>query len=340
MGTDTPTDASCSEFSMVAGTAIDYDYVFIAGYPDIYKDYWDELEYTRLYSVDLSNRVAPWMTRDIRQKIVSLCVWRDYPGPTRLYVSMTLNGEVTMVGSGGKPMISEYIPGAGIGKPWSNDLGYMNSIQCIGGSLYACGADRQVFRRQPNLAWEMISDAIMSSPDRLSHDVIINTRSLSCIAGQAEDSIYCCGLFGDLFFYSGTEWTQINTSNDSNLLDMDASSADCVYIVGSQGTFLRGTALDGFEAIRTGNYYLTGVAQFQGLVYISYGNGILCYDVQTGRLFHCKTNLEPDVTDSFRVESINGVLWSFGEKDLAFYNGSKWSRVLNPDNALISRRAR
>ena len=75
------------------------------------------------------------MGRDIAEKIVSVCVWRSYPYAKRLYVALSQDGVVDMVGPSGVPHITEVIQNAGLEKPWSGDHGYLNAIREIGSCL-------------------------------------------------------------------------------------------------------------------------------------------------------------------------------------------------------------
>ena len=43
------------------------------------------------------------------------------------------------------------------------------------------------------------------------------------------------------------------------------------------------------------------------------------------------TKLEPPV-DAYHLDSRKGILWSFGEEDLAFFDGNTWTRIIHPDN--------
>ena len=47
------------------------------------------------------------------------------------------------------------------------------------------------------------------------------------------------------------------------------------------------------------------------------------------------TDLSPDLQDTHILEAKDGILWSFGFKDLAWFDGKTWTRVNNPDNPPI-----
>ena len=45
------------------------------------------------------------------------------------------------------------------------------------------------------------------------------------------------------------------------------------------------------------------------------------------------TDLKPDLKDTHMLEAKDGILWSFGFKDLAWFDGSRWTRVDHPDRS-------
>lgn len=49
----------------------------------------------------------------------------------------------------------------------------------------------------------------------------------------------------------------------------------------------------------------------------------------------CTTGLTPELQDAHVLEAKDGVLWSFGFKDLAWFDGKQWTRVDHPDNPPI-----
>ena len=48
-------------------------------------------------------------------------------------------------------------------------------------------------------------------------------------------------------------------------------------------------------------------------------------------LYELDTGLGPDV-EFYRIDSRDGMLWSFAPKDLVRFDGERWERVSFPDN--------
>ena len=45
------------------------------------------------------------------------------------------------------------------------------------------------------------------------------------------------------------------------------------------------------------------------------------------------TELDP-APKGYRLHTRDGMLWSFGQDDLVFFDGTKWERIICPDNAV------
>ncbi|MDY6993193.1 MAG: hypothetical protein SVR94_11395, partial [Pseudomonadota bacterium] len=44
------------------------------------------------------------------------------------------------------------------------------------------------------------------------------------------------------------------------------------------------------------------------------------------------TRLNPPLIDTNSLSAGDGILWSIGEEDIAYYDGARWRRVFHPDN--------
>lgn len=324
------------ELTMVAGAVIEADYVYIAQYLDKFRRIWDEIEYSRISMVDLSDKATPWMAHDLSFKVVSVCVWRHYPGAKRLYVAMSDQGQLEMAGPGGNPIINEVIPGSGLSKPWSDRHGYMNSIRQIGTSLYACGGARQVYRRTEPGGWQPIHGPILV-------DIMVNGRAemdrirhFHDVNGASESDIYAVGLRSDIFHFDGTQWHQLACPIRADLFRIDASDAGDILIVGRDGVVLRGNHHSGFRQVSNlGQQYFTDVARYRDRIYLASSRGLFELDPRTEDIRACDTGLDPEIADCHRLDAHDGVLWSFGNKDLAWHDGQAWHREQHPDNPPI-----
>jgi hypothetical protein len=115
-------------------------------------------------------------------------------------------------------------------------------------------------------------------------------------------------------------------------------NAQRVVLGGRNGYLLLGNAQDGFINIshHDDNHTITGLEWFEDRLFIATNAGLFTYDPQTKRQVPYRTNLAVDLVDTHLLEAKDGVLWSFGYKDLAYWdsrNGNtNWVRVHNPEN--------
>jgi hypothetical protein len=63
--------------------------------------------------------------------------------------------------------------------------------------------------------------------------------------------------------------------------------------------------------------------------------GMFTSNPSTRKIERYVSNLQPDLKDTHMPEAKDGILWSFGLKDLARFDGKRWTRVDHPDNPPI-----
>jgi hypothetical protein len=320
-----------SSLTYATGVAVEPDYVRLAAYLDAIDPY--EVDETRMCSYDNSDGGDDWMYVDLPMHIVSMCVWTGSSLAERLYINLSREGEVVIVGPGGNPYLSEHIPDAGLNGVWSGDYGYVSDIAAIGEGLYVCGDSRQVYRRDQQGDWQHIDTGILLPPRALD-STPADSRILMAIDGLREDSIYTAGTDGELFHFNGASWTQIPTSTDEQLLTIKVLSESEVYVAGSNGTLLKGSVGAGFRDISSidDNMRISSVEKYSDRIYAASNLGLFVYDDVGKRLEPVKTGLVPELADSNVVQAVGGTLWAIGYKDLAFYDGKQWTRVDHPDN--------
>jgi hypothetical protein len=329
-----------NRLTMVAGAVIEADYVYIAQYFDRYQEDWDDLEMTRLSQVDVANSQHSWGAHDRPWKIIAVCVWRNVDQQKRLYVALAAEGDVEIMGPGGTPMIVEHINGAGLFRPWSKQLGYLNQIRQIGNSLFACGGANQVYMREQDDEWKMISEDILVDPNLIHtrDDPMAGIRFISDVNGLSEDAVYTAGENGEVYFYDGENWLYVNTDTDAPLLRIAIIDPNDIFICGADGILLRGNKENGFRSVwpLEEKPYFTGIEYYNSIIWLaSTRRGIYTFDPKTGRAELYQTEMYPEFVDPHRLEAKDGVLWCFGFKDLAYFDGHVWTRVHHPDNPRI-----
>lgn len=263
------------------------------------------------------------------------------------------DGQVNLYGPGGRPDHTFQIPGAGVSGPSATGLGYVNRIRAIGTELFVCGQSRQVYRfdwdgrdlasgRWVDFAGPMRQPSMPEPPDGIGdgdaldqwlddHDAI----DLVDIVGFSATDVYALG--DEAWHFDGRLWRRLSLPTDEPLAAATVLDTQRVVMVGHNGTVLLGNARDGFEDLSgvDDNQNFIGVEWFNDRLYLASNLGLYALDPSKRRIEPCPTNLQPDLQDTHVLEARDGVLWSFGFKDLAWFDGQRWTRVDHPDNPPI-----
>jgi hypothetical protein len=324
---------------MVDGIAVERGYLYLAqAYDSEVAD--DEIIATLLSQVLFDADEPAWHAHLRPWKVNSVAVWYGLPGTERVYVAMSDEGEVEFLGPGGNPTLAEWIDGAGLSRPWSRGLGHLNKVRAIGVSLYAVGGANQVYQRSPDRKWTLVSGEILVDPDarRAGPDPMQAIRHLSDVLGFDESDIYVAGLMGEVHHFDGTRWNRIRTDTTKHLHVMCQAAKDDVFVGGAYGTLLRGNKDVGFRSVwpLVDEIYVTGIAVYDETLFIAAGTrGLYTLDLRTGAAAPYRSGLQPEFMDPHRLEARDGVLWCFGFKDLAVFDGATWRRIEHPDNPPI-----
>jgi hypothetical protein len=256
-----------------------------------------------------------WGHFDVETIVVSVCVLTK---PRRKYFALGRDGLIWSIETGGNPIL-ERISDAGTGK---GKFGYLTQIRTIGDRVYACGDGGQVYQHTAT-GWTHMDDGIL---DRTPN----NTGNChNGIDGTGPSDIYVVGEYGRIFHFDGQKWTRIDCQTNLNLERVRCVSSDEVYVCGERGILLRGNrrGWDVIDTELTDN--LWDLEMFKGRLYLAAEDRLMYYDGHAIELVD--TGLEPQI-DAHRLSARNNILWSFGEDDLAYYDGKKWTRVVHPDN--------
>ncbi len=281
--------------------------------------------------------------------VVSLSYWAAID----IRCVLSKEGQCCLYGPEGKPDVYSQIPEAGVFATTAIGLGYVNRIRAIGDQLYVCGQSRQIWRfeydgkdlatgqwrdfagdmRQPpmpELDEDLEDEALDAWLDE--HD---NAIDFLDIHGSANDDIYAVG--DETWHWDGESWQQLHLPTDEPIAAIEVVSATQIYLVGHNGTVLAGNALDGFTDISDidDNQNFIGVAWFKDSLYLAAPEGLYRYNQDTKQIERYETGLVPELQDAHMLEAKDGVMWSFGFKDLAWFDGQQWTRLDHPDNPPI-----
>jgi hypothetical protein len=315
--------------SFVDGIVIERDYLKLIACPDS-VDPWEE-DFARLYYYD-GQHEDPWSAYDLDWHVMGICLWTGNPTKRRTYVVLSTEGQVEFHEAGDDGgRYAEHIPDAGLHEAWSADYGYVYTIRQVGLSLYACGNRRQVYKRTLEGQWVHVDKGILLPKEDKS------MRCLMDIAGLSESSMYAAGRNGEVFYFDGRDWLPVITSIDEDLFRIKIVSNEEVYVVGANGALLMGNHIDGFRDLSSieDNQRFSSIEIFNGQIFLASNLGMFVYDRQTRKITPYQTGLVPDLADCHILEARDGVLWSIGFKDLAWFDGRSWTRLDHPENPPI-----
>jgi hypothetical protein len=311
--------------SFIDGIVIEEDYLKLVSCLDS-VDPWEE-EFARICYYD-GQDADPWSAYDLDWHVTSACLWVGTETRPRSYVLLSVEGQVEIQDAGVDGCRSEVIGDAGLHGDWSANFGYVFAIRQIGETLYVCGSNRQVYRRSADGIWAHADQGI------LLPETDTSMRCLMDIAGRSEDSIYAVGYQGEIFYFDGNVWAKIDVRLDEDLFEIKIVSENEVYIVGANGTLLKGCYRSGFKNLSAieDNQRFSSVEFFNGTLFLASNLGMFVYDSVQNKIVPYKTNLTRDLVDCHVLRARDGVMWSIGYKDLACFDGKTWKRLDHPDN--------
>lgn len=267
----------------------------------------DEYDFTRTFS----SRIPTWGHWDLNWNVLSVC----HATSSDLLCALSDKGDVRI----SKPAVSsieEKITDV-------ESLGAVKQIREIGGLLHVCGDQGQVYRRQSDGSWVHIDDGI------LDREIKVDALDLNGIDGTSLEDIYVVGMKGRILHFDGSAWTELDSPTNLHLERVHCVSPDEAYACGNRGTFLRITK-QGIEDLSLDlEDHFWGLTAFQGQIYLATLKGLFVYDGTS--VEPVETGLEPPI-GGYRLDACETQLWSFGVDDLAYFDGTTWTRVQHPDN--------
>lgn len=295
----------------VAGCVIEHDYVYVAAK----ADGLDPLttDFTRMFFLDRGE----WVHHDLPWDVKSVCVRRAHE--PRQYAALSLQGDVELQFVGGQEL--ERIPGAGT----RDGEGALSQVREVGGHLVACGFSGQVYVRG-SAGWAPLGGGLAA----LGADT--GEIHLTDLDGTGLDDLYAVGFHGRIFHFDGRAWSELASPTRAHL-ECVRVDGDRVFIAGNDGTVLEGDRR-GFRALPTEGFteHLWGLARFQGRTYVAHLGGLRVHDGTAWSPVDLGLADSGLPEDGYRLDAADGVLWSFGPKRVACFDGRTWTAFPHPDN--------
>lgn len=203
-----------------------------------------------------------------------------------------------------------------------HELGVVKQIKGIAGQLYVCGDQGQVYKKLSN-GWQHIDDGI------LDRKISVDALDLNSIDGSSDSDIYVAGQRGRICHFNGSVWNELDSPTNQHLERVLSISKDEIYFCGKNGVLLKkykDTFIDYTSSEVTIDFW--GITIFQEKIYLAALDGIYLLNDQTIN----KLDLGLGEIDAYRLDANHEILWSFGVNDLLYFDGTKWERLLHPDN--------
>jgi hypothetical protein len=329
------------KLTFTTGCAINADMYYMACSPDTHRK-TEDTSHTVMcfYQHQTADK---WFFHELPGwLVVSAAYPEPIPGSAREIYALSEQGDVERYSRNGSYV--EVIPDAGT-RGSESTYGYVSRIRNIDGNLYVCGSNGQVYLRGAN-GWAHFDKTLLQSPlvpaslkldnpeallAQLSAS-LQDSRDLVDINGLNERDLYVVGSDGFIAHRSKTGWSILEKLTAASLNSIHIMSTDDVWIVGSRGTVLRGSARNGFKVIsrKTLDVEFHCVTSFLNDFYIGASDGI--YSMANGKPEKLQVSIKENLSEIASIESKEGVLWALSPKKLLRFDGKTWEVFEHPNN--------
>ncbi len=198
--------------------------------------------------------------------------------------------------------------------------GNLRKLAAVDGRIYACGMGRAVLRRESVGRWTSFS------PGEQQDDPSI--VGFEDIGGHREDEMYAVGWGGEIWWRDHGTWRRVDSPTSTKLTALHCAADGNVYVVGQNGTMLRGKR-DRWESMRTGcDENLMGVSSLGDQIYV-------CTDFRILRMTGDGLVDDRDFSDPkdlprtcLHLLSASDGLVALGQKDVYVRGEGPWSRLV------------
>lgn len=192
----------------------------------------------------------------------------------------------------------------------------LRNLSIVDGEAYGCGMNRQVFRRNGEGMW-----IAMHAPSPESGE----TLGFEALDGYSHTDIYAAGWEGEIWNFDGNKWKSCDSPTNLILTGIHCAPDKHVYACGQEGSLLRGNS-SVWKDISDENVRddFWDVISFNNSIYVASKTAI--YELKNGSLEMVMPTSDR-VRTAGRFTTREGFLWSIGDKDVFFFDGSVWTRA-------------
>lgn len=192
-------------------------------------------------------------------------------------------------------------------------------VLAIGGEIFVCGANHQVYRRTGFEQWVDIGPQERDQQD-------FPSNHFKAIDGFSVNELYCAGRDGVIWWFDGRSWTPIQAGTNLSFLCVTCGDDGRVYLGGQAGVVAAGRG-DEFTIYTPDDPMsdIWGIARFKGKVYTSMMRALSSWNAEDG------FEIIPDAMELaetfYTLEIGENTLWSVGAKDVLRFDGEVWEDV-------------
>jgi hypothetical protein len=273
----------------------------------------EEVPHTRIYGLDK----GAWGGDDIDWAAVSCDIC--YAPAERLIV-ISPEGDVQV--SGGGDFLEE--KPIAVGKVGPDTRGPLREVRGIAkGRAYACGANRQLYRREASDKWSRVDQSAMPTKEELTN------VCFESVDGFSETDIYTVGWEGEVWRFNGKELRKVASPTNLALHAVRCAADGNVYAAGQVGLILKGQGdeLEVIEQDETEDHFRS-IEWFEDRVFFATGRNL--YELVKNKLRPVNWGKDKPRT-ALRLSAREGRMWSIGAKDIMELRNSRWTRVLKID---------
>ena len=292
--------------------------------------HWDENDTFQppTYAIvfDAQNGDTPqtqWGGDDIPHVLTDVVAHRG-PGQDRpQFVALSEEGVVVRMLPGGD--VVEDLPGAGLRKAGARRLGYARAIRSLAGRLHVVGLSGQCWREGAE-GWEHWEDGLLDPRLDGPHltDIALTPGGLHAVCDNHAGRLW-------LRREGDPAWREVTNPVGEMLWALAADPADGLWAVGRNGCVLRIDEEGRASAVETGDCtaHFYGAAVHEGALWMASAAQIFRLG-PGGRAVAVETGLKPAPRATGRLQSVEGVLWSFGDSDILRLEEGRWTRLICP----------
>jgi len=232
--------------------------------------------------------------------------------PQEQMIAMSAHGEVKLFGSGKQSDEQITTPD---GSPETRGL--LRKLRTIENRTYAVGMGRQVYRRENEDDWRCLDQKIRPA--------IGEVKGFESIDGFSSSDIYAVGWDGEIWHFDGQDWEQKSSPTHVVLTNVLCAGDGNVYIAARQGLLIRGRG-DSWESIEheSMDEDIWDLAWYGEALYLSPYRGL--FKLVGDKLVPVDFGTDKAWT-TYHLSAADGVLWSFGKKDVMAFDGQTWTRI-------------